>query len=220
MTSIEVKNILKENLSTFLLAEGFKYSSEMGGGGFKKKTPYGFLELVYGINDYNTEFIIPGIGYLIRFDVIENICVKFNQIIDEISDVKKQATVMGGYGGLINVKHHDFGEMRTVEDVKKVSQVIQTAYLNTLKPFMEQRSDIHFLEQEINQDTERDLPYILYWRGRRSMRGIILAKLCQNPRYEELKEIYRQKCIEQQDPEVLDAYDKLTDYLDNEYQQA
>ncbi len=212
----EVHHCLQSNLSSSFSNEGYTYNSNKEG--FKKNTSFGFVELVYGITNYDPKFIVEGIGFLIRLNVVEEICVNFNQIVDEIRDKKKQATIFGGYGGLVKIKNHDFGGMYNLDDVKKVSEEMKSIYFDILKPFIEQHSDIHFLENEINKDTDRDLPYILYWRGRRAMRGIILAKLCLNPRYEELKSIYHQKCVDQDDSEVLEAYNKLVYYLDNEFQ--
>jgi len=220
MIITEIKNILRDNLSKFLITEGFKYSSGLGGAGFKKNTNYGFVELVYGVINYEPIFKISTLGYLMRYTFVEELCEKFNQNFDGNSNPKNVCTIGGGYGGIINDKYYDFAEMSTPQEVNIVAHVIKEAYFNELKPFLEKHSDINYLENEINKNTERDLPYILYWRGRRSMRGLILAKLCNNPRYEELKIIYRQKCIEQEDADVLEAYDKLAYYLDHEFEKT
>jgi hypothetical protein len=216
----DVYDTLKQGVLETLTQEGYKYKADKYGAEFKKKTSFGFIELGYGVINYDPVYKIPGFGYLIRYDKVEEVCTLFNQEVDGNSNPRNICTVGGGYGGIVNIKHHDFGEMYTIEDVEKVAQEIKGIYQDILKPFLEQHSDMYFLENEINKDTERDLPYIMYWRGRRSMRGLILAKLCHNPRYEELKSIYHQKCIEQDDSEVLEAYDNLVNYLDNEYQEA
>jgi hypothetical protein len=212
----EVTDSLKTTLSSDFSKDGYRYFSGKGGAGFKKQTSFGFVELLYGITNYAPKYIVDGIAFAIRFDSVENIVVLFNQRVDEIADVKKQATIFGGYGGLINLKSHRFGDMLTIEDVQKVASEIKGIYFDVLKVFIEKHSDINLLDQEINSDTERNLPFLIYWRGRRAMRGIVLAKLCNNPRYEELKSIYREKCLQQDDQNVLEAYDKLVLYLDKE----
>jgi len=214
-----VLDIIKANLSD-LIKEGYKYSFERDGASYKKETNFGYVDFGYRVVNYKPNFIISDFGYSLRLSGIEVICLKFNSKIEGLSYLDEEATIFGGYGGLVNIKYHDFGEMKNIEDVENVSQEIKNIYYKTFYPFLEKHSDINYLENEINKNTERDLPYILYWRGRRSMRGLILAKLCNNPRYEELKIIYRQKCIEQEDADVLEAYDKLAYYLDHEFEKT
>jgi len=230
MEKLIAYKLMKNKLCVFFENEGYNFSIDIDGIEMSMVKDFGKImsgfQIVKSVSQKEENYLTVGIRvndfvFNIRHDIVEDICYKFNNNFDENTLPHNGITIGSSYGKVTGKKYFSIGEAYTEEEVENICNLIKSIYTNNLKSCIERYSNLKLLERDFNMDTENELPFSpIYWRGRRSMRGLILAKLCNNPRYEELKIIYRQKCIEQEDADVLEAYDKLAYYLDHEFEKT
>lgn len=185
MTVKELKEIIKENLSIL----DFKFKSELGGGGFKKRSGKILYDIGFGILNYGGEYKL-GWAASIRFIDVE-------EIKENAGNWEKDRRGNGGtlsimdtspnyMNGRISVPY----EIKKEEDVLTMLKKIEPFIYEKAFPFFEQYKTIADLDNLLNRDPYEELqicPTITI----RSKKAIAAAWLNNNPEYEKLVQIYR-----------------------------
>ncbi|MEO1050810.1 MAG: hypothetical protein AAFX87_09290, partial [Bacteroidota bacterium] len=204
-TKKDVKNQVFKLLTPFFKELGFK--AYKGKDEFLKETDFGFHQVLFMLSDYEPEFRI-NFTLGIRLDEVENIATKFLQMTEE--GKLKTCTSMVNFGDLKGengLEYKVFSEQDVEQSIELFKKFIRQEGLN----YFDQYNDISKLDEAINADPNKPTIH----KGPEFIRPIYsltLARLNQNPDYENLVEAYKEN-FEGVIPRYLEQYNKLVEHL-------
>ena len=180
MNYSEVKKELKKEFELFLKPLGYKSKKDPQGCDFWKLEENSLNRIGYGIANYVDEF--------------NTVCyLKIGQI--NIQNIEKQIfegeyyeTLSVGMQTCFNEINYRY-KIKTEEDIKEWGKIVRKFYEEYAVPFFEKYNAVDAIDKLLNDNPTERVIYCddLGWR---IIKGSIVAKLNNNPKYNELKDYY------------------------------
>lgn len=182
MNYSEVKRELKNEFESFLKPKGFASKCENQGCRFILNKNDIQFRFGYGVSNYINEFYVGLFGSLGRFDIqrVENLIFLensfYNTLLLNKSDYFKDQ----------NYRYH----IKSLENIKEWIIISQTFYDEFAVPFFEKFITIDSIDKLLNNHPGEKVVYCddLSWR---IIKGLIAAKLNNNPTYDKLRDYYK-----------------------------
>jgi|SRR6218665_1400312 len=216
MNYSEVKKELKKEYEAFLKPIGYKKSrSESQGCDFKLIKNGVTQKIGYGITNYIDEFYTGG---YIGLGILP--IQKLQYHIEEASGVNDNYGITLGasisdYMNELNYRCH----IKTIEDIKEWGKTIRKFYEEYAVPFFEKYNTVEAVDKLLNENPTERVIYCddLGWR---IIKGLISAKLNQNPKYDELRDYYKSEVESKfQGYFMYEKCMKTINFLDNHSQE-
>ena len=181
MTYSEVKKELKKEFTLLLKSAGYKSKCSSQGCEFILQNINSSNLIGYGIVNYIDEFDTGchlGIG------------------IQEIQEIEKEIFNGSFYGTLSLSISNYFNEVnyrykiKTENDIKEWMDIVQKFFTEFAQPFFEKYKTVADIDKLFNTNPKERVPE-LDDLGQHIIKGLISAKLNENPTYEELKSFYK-----------------------------
>ncbi|MFN7747511.1 MAG: hypothetical protein ACK5OO_01055 [Cyclobacteriaceae bacterium] len=182
MNYSEVKKELKKEFESFLKPLGYKSKSGTQGCSFFLNRGFVEYRFGYGVANYGDEFnsgLFGSIGML-PIQLIEN------RIFNEESFTDTLLLNKSDYFNDINYRF----KITSLNDVKEWSTIAKKFYHEFAIPFFEKYNSVDAIDKLLNEKPSEKVIYCddLGWR---IIKGLISAKLNNNPKYNELRDYYR-----------------------------
>ncbi len=177
----EVKKELKKEFESFLKPIGYKSKTSNQGCRFLLKNESSQFILGYAITNYIDEFYI---GCYIQIEI---------KTIEKIRELLYNDE--GGYAIGANIDSY-FNELNysykitTQEDIIEWGKIVKKFYEEYVVPFFEKYNTLDSIDKLLNDHPTEKVIYSsdLGWR---IIKGLIVAKLNVNPKYNELRDYYK-----------------------------
>lgn len=182
MNYSEVKKELKKEFEVFLKPLGYKSKSDPQGCDFLTEKLNCINRIGYGVANYIDEFNTS--CYLkISLIPIQNI---EGVIFDEKGIYDTLGTGTASYFNELNYRY----KIKTLEDIKSWGVILKKFYNEFAIPFFEKYNSVDAIDKLLNEKPSEKVIYCddLGWR---IIKGLISAKLNNNPKYNELRDYYR-----------------------------
>lgn len=182
MNYSEVKKELKKEFEVFLKPLGYKSKSDPQGCDFLTEKLNCINRIGYGVANYIDEFNTS--CYLkISLIPIQNI---EGVVFDEKGIYDTLGTGTASYFNELNYRY----KIKTLEDIKLWGVIVRKFYHEFAIPFFEKYNSVDAIDKLLNEKPSEKVIYCddLGWR---IIKGLISAKLNNNPRYNELRDYYR-----------------------------
>ena len=208
----EVKDRISASLTLQLITEGFTY---------KKSTN----EYKRTDGDYTYFFRIEQVLWSDHYSINVHLEIshkKVETIVENILGKQRHKFTIGNTIDRIKaspdgrvVVNGDLGFVILFEgDIEAAIETLYEYYTNIAKPYFKKYSSLAALDDIINNEPFEHCPAqvggMFY---ERCLKGLIVAKLVDNPRYGELVAIYNEEIKETFNEEFITAYQKVRDYL-------
>ncbi len=216
MNYSEVKKELKKEFEKFLKPIGYKSKMCHQGCEFSLINDIYFFRIGFGVANYIDEFKTScsvGLGVL---------------PIQKVSFVIVEGTTIipNDYGSTLGVRIADyFGEVnynykiRTQEDIIAWGKIVKKFYEEYVVPFFEKYNTLDSIDKLLNDHPTEKVIYSsdLGWR---IIKGLIVAKLNVNPKYNELRDYYKSEVESKfKGYFMYDTCMKVISFLDNHSQE-
>lgn len=182
MTYSEVKKELKKEFTSFLKPLGYKSKCSNQGCTFSLSKTNKTIKFGYGIINQVDEFYTSIHGSLSIFP-IQNIESEIFGIDDSTDTLLLNKAI---YFNEINYRFH----IKTKDDIKEWMKIIQKFYSEFAEPFFEKYKTVADIDKLLNTNPKGKVSE-LDNLGQHIIKGLISAKLNENPNYEELLNFYK-----------------------------
>lgn len=207
MNYSEVKKELKKEFESFLKPLGYKSKTDPQGCDFGKINSDSLNRIGYGVANYIDEF--NTVCYLkicsIQIQNIEGKIFEEQGIYDTLS------VGMQSYFNEINYRY----KIKTQEDIFEWGKIVRKFYEEYAVPFFEKYNSVDAIDKLLNENPTEKVIYLddLGWR---IIKGLIAAKLNNNPKYNELRNYYKSEVESKfQGYFMYEKCIKTIDFLDN-----
>lgn len=186
MNYSEVKKELKKEFESFLKQLGYKSKTDPQGCDFVLIKHYYVLHIGYGVANYIDEF---NTGCYIGSGILP-----IQKILYKIEDVSQVAdsygsTVGSGTSDYFNETNYRY-KIKTEEDIKEWGKIVRKFYEEYAVPFFEKYNSVDAIDKLLNEYPAEKVIYCDDL-GQRIIKGLIAAKLNNNPKYNELRDYYK-----------------------------
>lgn len=211
----EIKDRISSELNLKFVTEGYTY---------KKSTN----EFKRSIGNYTYFFSIDQLAWSDHFSINVRINIserRIEDILEKILGRQRHRLTLGG--DIATIKFSPDGRkvvnqslsiiILFEEDIVAAVETLYRYYTDIVKPFFERYDNLEAIDDIINNEPYNHIP--AHFGGNcddRCMKGLIVAKLVNNPRYNELVTIYNEEMKETfRDfrQEAIENYNKVRDYL-------
>jgi hypothetical protein len=186
MNYIEVKKGLKEEFESLLKPIGYKSKLGNQGCDFYFSEPELYRKIGFGIAKYEPVFY-TGVYIYVGIDMID-------KILSKILDFEYSKSIGGGgtlssstsiYFNELNYRY----EIKTLEDIKEWGKIVRKFYEEYAVPFFEKYNSVDTIDKLLNDNPTEKVIYCddMGWR---IIKGLIAAKLNNNPKYNDLRDYY------------------------------
>ncbi|MBX2843041.1 MAG: hypothetical protein KTR26_14835 [Flammeovirgaceae bacterium] len=207
MNSPELESLLYQKLYDFFLQHGFEMMA--GKKQFRKTYADGFQNVIFSISQYEEEFFIDmNIG--IRFSLVEDIAQQF---LDNHKEYHQDSnTLIISIGKFTRNKYFRY-KIMDLEDLNFTVEEIQFFLHNEGFSFLNKTSNLKTLDLLLNKYPKKSCKY-LYNQSHRCFKGIIVAKLRNNPKFLELVKIYKSQLTVSGAPKpIFGKFERLAGFL-------
>lgn len=196
-------------LYDFFEAEGFRL--HMNKKQFRKSTPAGFVNIIFSVSEYEKDkdaWVEVHIGC--RNDQIEQIAQQFLNVnlVEFRADVNTLIISTGKYN---DVKYFRY-KIQNDEDLADTCEAIKEFMIYSGFSFLNSVTKLSDIDRVLNSVPHKPSNY-LYNQTHRCFKGLIAAKLNNNPRYQRLEDTYRDYLTKFANETELHNFDRLTAYL-------
>ncbi len=209
MNYSEVKKELKKEFERFLKPLGYKSKTNSQGCKFSLININSQYNIGYGVSNYVDEFY-TGCYISIETPQIEIITLKL---------FKESGFVVGSnidtYFNELNYRY----KIKTQEDIIEWGKIIRKFYKEYSIPFFEKFNSVDAIDKLLNEKPTEKVVYLddLGWR---IIKGLIVAKLNNNPKYNELRDYYKREVESKfQGYFMYEKCMKTIDFLDSHSQE-
>lgn len=208
----EVKEIIASSLTLLMVTEGFKYKKSSN-------------EYVCTVEDFTYSFCIDQLRWSDHYSIdvrLEISQKKIENVLEKIIGKQRFRATMGNTIGQIKLspdgRKYVAGGLQFIllfeEDVTAAVETLFEYYSTIAKPYFKKYSSLKAIDDIMNNDPFDYLPpYYGAGLDGRCMKGLIVAKLVNNPEYDKLVTIYNDLIFETESEESIDNYVKVRDYL-------
>jgi len=216
--SSELKNKIEVELSsTVFIKDGFTY----------RKSDNSFIcKEGDNLDIFNMELLFWGGHFTLDVELYIS-QKKVEAIYKKILDKSDDNTTMGNNIGRIysssdgrQVVASSYGNLtiriRQNEDIEAAVESLTWYYRDIAKPYFQRYKKLEAIDDIFNSPPFENLPaHAQINLDKKCMKGLIIAKLIDNPRYNELVAIYDKQINELKNEESLVNYVRVKDYLNN-----
>jgi len=182
MTYSEVKKELKKEFTAFLKPLGYKSKCSNQGCTFFLSKANKECKFGYGIVNYINEFYTSIHGSLGLYPIqnVESEIFGIDEYTDTLLLNKEK------YFKEINYRF----KIESKNDIKEWMNIVQKFFTEFAQPFFEKYKTVADIDKLLNTNPKERVPE-LDNLGQHIIKGLISAKLNENPNYEELKSFYK-----------------------------
>ena len=205
----EVKQEIKKEYELLLKPLGYKSKNGLQGCEFRNVNEFVVCKIGYGITNYVDEFNISTYISLsvISIDNIQQTIFGENHILENYATIGSSISV---YFNELNYRYH----IKTIEDIKEWGKIVRKFYNEYALLFFEKYNSVETIDKLLNDNPSEKVIYCndLGWR---IIKGLIAAKLNNNPKYNELRDYYKSEVESKfQGYFMYDKCMKVIDFLD------
>lgn len=215
MNYSEVKKELKKEFESILKPLGYKSKTDSQGCAFVLIDNQIILRLGYGVANYIDEFntgCYIGLGLL----PIQKILYKIEEVTDVVDSYGSTiGSSTASYFNEINYRY----KIKSQDDIIEWGKIVKKFYEEYAVPFFEKYNSIDAIDKLLNENPTEKVIYLddLGWR---IIKGLIVAKLNKNPKYNELREYYKSEVESKfQGYFMYEKCMKTIEFLDNHNQE-
>lgn len=215
MNYSEVKKELKREFEKQLKPLNYKPKGNSQGCEFTKITNFGNQALGYGVANYIDEF---NTALYIGINISD--IQKIAALILEDSDFhcKLCSTIGSGTDNYFNELNYRY-KIKIEDDIKEWGEIVRKFYEEYAIPFFEKYNTVDAIDKLLNDNPTEKVIY-LDDLGQRIIKGLIAAKLNNNPKYNELRDYYKSEVESKfQGYFMYDKCMKVIDFLDSHSQE-
>src|SRR5690606_38157727 len=178
MNYSEVKKELKKELESFLKPLGYKSKTNNQGYSFSLVNTHSKSIIGYGVSNYIDEFYT---GCYLQIEIIA--IEKIRELLFGDDGGYAIGTNIGTYFNELNYRY----KIKTQEDIIEWGKIVRMFYEDYAAPFFEKYNSIGAIDKLLNDNPTEKVVYLddLGWR---IIKGLIAAKLNNNPKYNELRD--------------------------------
>ena len=178
---------------------------------FRKNTPSGFVNVIFSVSEYQKDadaWVEVHVGC--RNDQIEQIAQQFlnANLIDFRADVNTLIISTGNYN---NVKYFRY-KIQNDEDLNDACDSIMEFMNLSGFSFLNSVTKLSDIDQILNGQAHKPSKY-LYNQVHRCYKGLIAAKLNDNPRYTQIATTYQNYLTKFANETELSNFERLVTYL-------
>lgn len=207
MDIISAQTFFVKQLIPFFKEWGFEYIDTYSQ--FRKTDKMGFKNVILSISQYEDEIWIE-VTLGIRKDEVERISQPF---LSNLSDFRNQTTTISISLGKLNQNPYFRYKAENEEDLEVCAEELTKFMTEEGMIFLESKNSLQELDLIFNKLPKRPILYV-HNQDYRFFKGIVLAKITNNPKYDELVELYYRTLIHQKANEsIQDNFKRLTAFL-------
>lgn len=209
MNYSEVKKELKKEFEGFLKPLGYKSKTNNQGCKFSLINVNSQCNIGYGVSNYVDEFY-TGCYISIEIPQIEAITLNLFEESGFIVGFN-----IGTYFNELNYRY----KIKTQEDILEWVKIVGKFYEEYAVPFFEKYHSLDAIDKLLNENPTEKVIYLddLGWR---IIKGLIVAKLNNNPKYKELRDYYYSEVESKfQGYFMYEKCMKTIDFIDNHSQE-
>ncbi len=181
MNYSEAKKELKKEFESFLKSLGYKSKSDPQGCSFSKENESQLLSISYGVADYIDEF---NTGCVIGINIIPIEKIQKHILHEDVGFAIGSGT--SNYFNELNYRY----KIKTKYDIKEWGKIIRKFYEEYAVPFFEKYNSVDAIDKLLNDNPTEKVIY-LDDLGSRIIKGLVVAKLNDNLKYDELRDYYK-----------------------------
>lgn len=212
MKAQEVKDNIAAGLTSKMILEGFTYK--------KSSNEYKRIN-----GDYTYFFRIEQLLWSDHYSIMVHLEIsqkKIEAIVEKILGKQRHKFTMGAEIGRIKLSpdgrkivNGDLGFILLFEaDIDAAIETLYEYYTDIAKPYFSKYSALTAIDDIFNNEPFEYCPaHVGGMFYERCLKGLIVAKLADNPRYGELVTIYDEEIKETFNDDFIAAYSKVRDYL-------
>ncbi len=176
---------------------------------FRRDTSLGFDNIIISVSPYHDELWVD-VHFGIRHEGIEHTAQQFlTNRLDFRADANTLLTTIGRFRQRSYFRY----KIRTEEDLNEACRDIATFFTRKGLAFFDKTRNISDLDSILNELPHQRCPYISN-QVHRCFKGLVTARLAENPDIDGLFEIYRQQLGQYHtDAPTLASFDRLGVYL-------
>ena len=207
MDIISAQTFFVKQLIPFFKEWGFEYIDAYSQ--FRKTDKMGFQNVILSISQYETEIWIE-VTLGVRKNEVEHISQQF---LSNLTDFHNQTTAISVSVGKLNQNPYFRYKAENEEDLEVCAEELIKFMTDEGMIFLEEKNSMQDLDAVFNKIPKRPILYI-HNQHHRFFKGIVLAKITNNPRYEELVELYYRSLAIQKANETIQAnFKRLVNFL-------
>ncbi len=196
MDIISAQTFFVKQLIPFFREWGFEYIDKYSQ--FRKTDKMGFQNVILSISQYEEEIWIE-ITLGIRKNEVEHIAQQF---LSHLTDFQNQTTTISVSVGKLNQNPYFRYKAENEEDLEVCAEELMDFMTERGMTFLEDKNFLKELDLTFNQVPKQPILYV-YNQFHRPFKGIILAKITNNPKYDELVELYYHSLVIQKANETI-----------------
>jgi hypothetical protein len=207
MDIISAQTFFVKQLIPFFKEWGFEYIDVYSQ--FRKTDKMGFKNVILSISHYETEIWIE-VTLGIRKDEVERITQPF---LSNFTDFQNQTTTISVSLGKLNQNPYFRYKAENEEDLEVCAEQLMDFMTEEGMTFLEEKNSLQELDLTFNKVPKHPILYV-HNQHHRFFKGIVLAKITNNPKYDELSEIYFRSLITQKANETIQVnFKRLVAFL-------
>ncbi len=213
LNKLNIEDILIQKINLELENEGFQMR-ENHKLHYRKNFEGGFQSFLFTISSSPKtqvgKYFWIELSFGVRINIVEQIANQYTHILkDYYADTH---TILTSYGRMVDQQYFRF-KVHTQEELETACYQMRHFLKNTGLPFLQKNSDLQSIDKLINDYPEKPSKFI-YNQSYRCIKGVIIAKLNQNPHFNTLTKAY-EFILEQQSQgkDMMPRYLKLLEHL-------
>ncbi len=209
MDIISAQTFFVKQLLPFFKKWGFEYIDVYSQ--FRKIDKMGFKNVILSISQYEDEIWIE-VTLGIRKDEVERLTQPF---LSSLSDFQNHTTTISVSLGKLNQNPYFRYKAENEEDLEVCAEELMKFMTEEGMTFLEEKNSLQELDLIFNKLPKVPILYV-HNQFHRFFKGIVLAKITNNPKYDELVELYYRTLIHQKANETIQSnFKRLTVFLVN-----
>ena len=207
MDIISAQTFFVKQLLPFFKEWGFEYIDVYSQ--FRKIDKMGFKNVILSISQYEDEIWIE-VTLGIRKDEVERLTQPF---LSSLSDFQNHTTTISVSLGKLNQNPYFRYKAENEEDLEVCAEELMKFMTEEGMTFLEEKNSLQELDLIFNKLPKVPILYV-HNQFHRFFKGIVLAKITNNPKYDELVELYYRTLIHQKANETIQSnFKRLTAFL-------
>ena len=207
MNIIAAQTFFVKQLISFFREWGFEYIDAYSQ--FRKTDKMGFQSVILSISKYENEIWIE-VTLAIRKNEVEHIAQQF---LSNLIDFQSHTTTISISLGKLNQNPYFRYKAENEEDLEVCAEELIKFMSEEGMDFLEATNSLKELDVLFNKTPKHPILYV-HNQFHRYFKGIVLAKITNNPKYDELVELYFRSLIHKKADETIQSnFKRLTHFL-------
>ena len=198
MDIISAQTFFIKQLIPFFREWGFEYIDKYSQ--FRKTDKMGFQNVILSISKYEGEIWIE-VTLGVRKDEVEHIAQQF---LSTLSDFQNQTNTISVSLGKLNQNPYFRYKAENEEDLEVCAEELIKFMTEEGMIFLATKNTLQELDSSFNKVPKKPILYV-HNQDHRFFKGIVLAKITNNPSYDELVELYYRSLVIQKANETIQS---------------